>query len=377
MALRSFARYASSCSLAASLVIAGLPVSVALAAPGDPTEAPVADAPTAAILPLTVDGALPPADLDRLTEELVEGLGRGAFGVVEPGTVANATSAAGGCATPACAKKVAAAVGASHVVRTVVKVADRDYEVSVTLIDGKTGQTLANTEDNCEICGVVEAGAMLSTAAATLKTKLDALAAGPSTLGVGSDPAGAEIRIDGELVGATPFEGPVIPGKHVLRVSKDGFITVEREVTFVEGVAETLAFDLDKVPSKLPSRPYGYVSVALGVAGIGAAVTFAVLDDRSIRIGNRCKADNVDAEGNCRQLYDLDYFVLGSALAGAALTTLGVAILINSSNRKRGGKKNKADARTSARVRSGRSARRQRRPRVGVGAGSVTLSGRF
>lgn len=355
--------------------LVGLPIATAAAAPGDPT-ASTDVAATAAILPLTIEGELAAADRDQLMAQLVEGLQRGAFGVVEPGAVADATPSAASCSSADCYKKVAAAVGATHVVRTVVTVEDRDYKVSVTLHDGKSGRTMATTDDACEICGVVEAGSMLSTAAVTLKNKLDALAQGPSTLGVTSDPAGAEIQIDGELVGTAPFEGPVIPGKHVLRVSKDGFITVEREVTFVEGVAETLAFELEKVPSRLPARPYGWVSLGFGVAGLATATTFAVLDDREIRVGDSCRAngdgETEDEQGNCSLLYDVDYIVLGSAIAGAALTTLGIAILINSSGRRkaRGGKSSGSTAKLRRR-------HRRPRPQWGVGPGSVTVRGRF
>ncbi len=370
------ARRVLSCCLTACLGTVGVPFATAWAAPGDPTAAPAAasDAPTAAILPITVVGELPEADRNQLTQELVEGLRRGAFGVVEPTDVAAASPAANNCSAADCAKKVAGAVSATHVVRTVVTVVDRDYEVNVTLLDGATGQTVANTKDNCEICGVADAGTMLSTAAATLKNKLDALAQGPSTLGVTSDPIGSEIRLDGELVGTTPFEGPVIAGKHVLRVSKDGFITVEREVTFVEGVAETLSFELEKVPSRLPSRPYGYVSIALGVVSLGAAGFFAVLDDRSLKAGGRCEGTNDDGEpriddrANCEQVWDTEPIVVSTAVAGAALVTLGVAILLNSAGRKRA----QREGGTTARVRH-----RQRRPRVGVGLGSVSLRGRF
>lgn len=362
-----------SCGLAACLAILGTPV-VAAAAPGDPTVATAQAGPTAAILPIRVDGELPEADRIQLTQRLVEGLQLGDFGVVAPQDVVAASSEAKDCGEADCAKKVAVAVGATQVVRTVVTVVDRDYEVNVSLLDGETGQILAKTTDNCEICGVADAGAMLSTAATTLKNKLDALAQGPSTLGVTSDPVGSEIRVDGELLGTTPFEGPVIPGKHVLRISRDGFITVEREVTFVEGVAETLAFELEKVPSRLPSRPYGYVALGTGIASLGVATAFAVLHDRPLKARGMCEGEDdngdprVDGMGNCARLWNGAYFMLGFGIGGAALTTLGVAILLSS----KGSGKRARDSASTARLR-----RRVRRPKVGVGPGSVTLRGRF
>jgi len=366
---RSSASNMLRCCLALSIGVIGIPAATAHAAPADPTAAPTMDPvasgsePVAAILPIAVEGDLAHTDRDSLAGRLVEGLERGAFGVVPPADVASASTEAANCTTAACAKKVASAVGATHVVRTVVEVVDRDYKVTVTLVDGASGKTVATATDNCEICGVADVGEMVGTAAATLKNKLDAMAQGPATLGVSSNPGGSEVRLDGELIGTTPFDGPVIAGKHVLRVSKDGFITIEREVTFVEGVAESLSFELEKVPSPLPSRPYGYAALGLGVAGLATASVFAVLDDRELKVGGDCRED-VDDRGNCAQLWDTDYIVLGTAIAGGALVTLGVAIIVSSSART----KTKPSAET---------ARRSRRPRVGVGLGSVSLRGRF
>src|SRR5690606_31464176 len=105
--------------------------------------------------------------------------------------------------------------------------------------DGRSGQPVARSQQSCEICGIADAGALLQTAAATLRTKLDALTQSPASLSIASSPGGAMVTVDGEVVGTTPLERQVLTGKHVLRVSKDGYITVEREVTFVEGIAET------------------------------------------------------------------------------------------------------------------------------------------
>jgi hypothetical protein len=264
-----------------------------------------------------------------------------------------------------CIRSVGSKTSASHVVRAKVEVVDRDYAVEVELLDTKTGDSLASNGESCEICGIVDVGAIVSTAAATLRTKLDALAQGPSTLSVVSDPTGAEVLIDGEVYGVTPLERPVVPGKRVLRISKEGYIAIEREVTFVDGVQESLSFEMDKVPSRLPSRPWGWVSLGVGIGSVIAAVTFAALRDRPYKLGGACEGDGVDQDGNCERLWNTEYHVLGFALAGAALTTLGVAILLNSRSSK-GGKKKKGGAKA-----------KKSEARLGIGPGSVTVQGRF
>ncbi len=328
----------------------------------DPGDAPST---RAAILPLVVEGeGLPEADQQTLAGRLVEGLERGDFDVVPPRDVAAASAGAATCKEADCYRAVASATEATHVVRAVIKVDDNSYETRVVLVDGATGNELATSQDSCQICGLREVGDLLDAAAATLRSKLDALAQGPATLQVSSTPVDAQVSIDGELKGTTPFDAPVLPGKHVLRVSKEGFITIEREVIFVEGIEEKISFELEKVPSRLPARPYGWGAIGLGAAALGTAVAFAVLDDRPYELGGAC--DQRDEQGNCPRLWDADWIVLGTAAAGAGLVTLGVAILLSSARRR--GKKGEAKVEATA---------RRPRPRVGIGLGRVSIQGRF
>lgn len=321
----------------------------------------------AAILPLAVEGELSEVDKQTLIGELVEGLRRGAFEVVPPPEVLAADKGAAGCSDKGCFERVAKATRATHVVRATVIVRDRDYDVRVELIDGRSGSVSAKSEEGCEICGVVDAGSLMASAAATLRTKLDALAKGPSVLTVTSDPVGAEVRIDGEIVGVTPLERPIIPGERVVRVSKEGFIAVEREVTVVEGVAEEVSFGLEKVPNRLPKRPWGFVSLGLGIAGVGVAAAFGALDDRPYKLGNACEGDKIDASGRCRRLWDTEWIVFGTSLAAATLVTLGVAVLLTSSSRRAKG--DKADR--------PKGKRKKATARFGVGPGSFVVHGRF
>lgn len=346
--------------LAASLWLVGLPVPMTQAGPptGDSGSPPSA---SAAVLPVVVEGPLSDADRQTLTQALVEGLKRGDFVVVGPEAVVAASGKAADCAKPRCFQGIAKAAGATHLVRARVLIDDRDYDVQLELLDGATGVSMARTSEDCEICGIADAAGLMDSAAATLRTKLDALAKGPSTLVLTSSPSGAQVRIDGEIVGVTPLERPLIAGKRVVRVGKDGFISVEREVTFVQGVTEKISFTLEKVPSRLPSRPWGWVALSTGVLSIGAAVGFAALRDRDYRIAGKCRGGGEDANNNCERIWNTEWHVLGFALAGASLTTLGIAILVGS--RRRGKpKKNPKD---------------KAHARFGVGPGSVLLEGRF
>jgi TolB-like protein len=326
-----------------------------------------------AILPLAVTGEMSDADRDALTRELVGGLERGDFGVIPPAEVATKAPQAAKCGDAPCFIGAAKATGATHVVRTQVVVQDRDYKVEVQLVDGATGTVLARSSDGCEICGIVDAGGLISSAAATLRTKLDALAKGPSTLSVVSDPAEAVVTIDGEIVGATPLERPVIPGKHIVRVTKDGYISIEREATFVEGVQESLRFELEKVPSRLPARPWGWASLFVGLAGMGAGFGLVAMHDVPYKLGENCTGNDVDPSGECRYLYDTKWYGVAAAAAGAAIATLGVAILLTTTKRAKGTVdtgSGKSKSRGDKKARKGSAALR-------VGPGTLMLQGRF
>ena len=298
-------------------------------------------APKTAILPLVVEGELPDTDREALTNQLVEGLQRGSFEVVTPDQV---VAAAGDkdCDKPACMTKIAEQTGATHIVRAVVQVVDRDYTVSVGLYDGKDGTKVVSSSDGCEICGVVDVGGLMETQAATLRTKLDALASGPAAVNITSEPPEAEVTLDGEPFGVTPVDKPIIPGDHVIRVSKEGYIAVQEKRTFVEGARESLNYELEKVPNRLPKRPYGWVSLGLGIGAVGGGVAMIVLHDIPYRISGACEGDQVDQDGDCQFLFNTKWYGLGLSLVGGTLVTLGAAILVNTAKSPR--KKAKIEA---------------------------------
>ena len=374
--------------LATSVVFGSSGMGVATAAglaPVTGASAPAMLAPAAgqgpklAILPVTVEGGISESDQAELTRALTAGLERGSFQIVGPEQVLAADAKAGDCNNAVCYQNIAARTGAAYVVRAVVSVKDRDYTVKVELVAGADGRRLAATQDGCEICGVVDAAGLIDSAAATLRLKLDALSKGPAALKMTSNPKGAIVTIDGEVVGQTPIERPVVPGKHLIRVSEEGYISIEREVTFVEGVNEDLTFNLEKLPSRLPGKRFGYVSLGFGVAAIAGAVAFGILDDEQYYLGGKCskpymgdpdgdfnqipEGESITRAKECQFLWQTEPFSIPLAVAGGALLTLGVVILVN--------------ARQKTQKEKGRATAQRRMPRFGVGPGSVSVSGRF
>jgi TolB-like protein len=298
-------------------------------------------APKTAILPLVVEGEMPEADRATLTDQLVGGLQRGSFEVVTPEQVV-AAAGDGDCSKANCMQKIAEKTGATHIVRAVIQVSDRDYTVRVELYDGSNGSKIVSADDGCEICGVVDVGGLIETQAATLRTKLDALASGPASLVITSNPEGADVTLDGEPYGLTPLDKPIIPGDHVIRVSKEGYIAVQEKRTFVEGARESLNYDLEKVPNRLPKRPWGWASLGVGIGAIGGGVALTFMHDRDYKLSGKCGGANVDADGDCKFLFNTKWYGMGLSLVGGALVTLGVAVLITTAKSPR--KKAKVEA---------------------------------
>lgn len=77
------------------------------------------------------------------------------------------------------------------------------------------------------------------------QSQATATPAGKTVLLLSSTPTGADIEIDGTFVGQTPSSIPVLPGEHLIKISKSGCKQWERKITTVGGEA-TLATQLDE-----------------------------------------------------------------------------------------------------------------------------------
>lgn len=91
---------------------------------------------------------------------------------------------------------------------------------------------------------------------------------GAGTLAVGSNEAGATVRIDGVPVGVTPWRGALPPGRHVVIVEKAGFTTVERVVEVPpDGTAQITAGMVRPLGHAAPAPARQSLGILLGVDG--------------------------------------------------------------------------------------------------------------
>ena len=311
-----------------------------------------------AVIPIEFEGELEEHWRAPLVNRLLEGLVRGDFDVVNPEEV----TAMGGevaCRDESCYQQLASTTSASYLVRSRIVVQDRDYEVAINLIDGRSGQVVAGSSETCELCGVGEVAEMVGNQSAALRQRLDALVLGPGVVSFSSDPAGVTIIGDGEVVGQTPLEYELLPGTHVIKATKEGFIDKERKVETVQGVRETINFSLAPIVKdwRPKARPWGWAMVAGGAIGLGTGIALMVIHDDPYKA--RCSGpDNVDANGNCRYLYDTMAGGIAATVTGGVLLAGGAGLLI------------------AARPRKAKAAD-QRRARIFLQPRGVVITGRF
>jgi TolB-like protein len=307
---------------------------------------------TVAVVPLHVEGELGEDWQRQLGEGVLDGLSRGDFEVLAPGDVVAIAPDAAQCSDAACWQRVAARAKATYLVRTIVRVGeDRHYTALVQLVDGSKGTVIAETSEVCEVCGVQEVRELVADESAALRKKLDDLVTGPPMLVVASEPDDARVLLDGELIGETPLRREITAGRHVARAEKDGFVPVEREFLAVAGVEETVEFQLDALPNtRRRHRPWGWVALAVGVGALVPGVTFLALDERPAP-GDRCAGANVDAAGNCRFRYDTLVPGIALTVTAAVLTSIGVAVLVATRNKRPAAKRRVALAGAGAGLR--------------------------
>jgi hypothetical protein len=294
------------------------------------TPAWAAAEPRAGVLPLDVEGQLPPNGGAAISAEIDAGLHEAGATVVSTAELSTASGAAlSSCRDAACLKDVAGKASVQQLVRVSVKMEESDYVIALELVDGATGQVVHQASETCELCGLTEAQAKARTLAASLA---DRLIAGGDTgkIAVQSTPAGAEVLVDGQPAGTAPLELDLPAGEHVIVLRLAGYADDERRVVVEAGAAAAVAVDLspsapgedegDEPDRSALLRPIGWASLGVGVAALGAGIALLAIDENPVKY-TRCTGVDVDVEGNCR----FRYSTLGGGVVMTIVGVVGIA----------------------------------------------------
>lgn len=265
----------------------------------------------AVIRPL-VEGNVPDAAREIFTRRLTEGLGAAEFEV-------SGDASAERCPDPACYVSLARTLGVSYLVAAQVKEAKKSYDIALDLITASTGAVIGSTRERCEICGIEDAAERMGLAASALRARLEEHVRTPSRFVIRSRPQGANVHIDARAMGRTPLDTVLSGGEHHLTISAEGYDLLDRDFKVVNGVDETLEYDLVRLPTKFPFKLAGWTGVAVGALAIAAGAWAVAIDSHQIGCGTAER----DKDGDCPRLHDTK--TVGAILmtGGAASATLG------------------------------------------------------
>jgi len=303
-----------------------------------PTISAASGKPAASVLPLQTVGALPAPVQKRFDQKLREAVTAYAT-VVESGT------AEGRCADSACLTQVATAAKVRFVVSGQVSSDDDIYKVSLTLYDNAYSK-IVDAVQECELCAAEEVDRSIVAAVESFKTTFASARptmtpTGPLTseLSVATDPSGADLEIDGKVVGKTPYKAQITRGKHSVKVSLAGHVAEQREVevgdrataqefllqvlataTPVATAEETPAPTSAPVAAPAKHRTAGIVLNVLGAVGLGVG-GFLIKMDGKVTCENGSRK-------TCPDIYTTKWFGAAALTAGGLAVGAGTTLLI-------------------------------------------------
>jgi hypothetical protein len=290
----------------------GLIAGEARAAPAEVASGAAAE--TIVVLPLAIEGELPPTWRDQLQSRVIEGMARGRRPVLALDTRVK-------CGDAKCIRAIGGDRGARWVMRARVTVRDRDFDVALELFDARDGASVTKSTGTCEVCAIAEVGDMLADQAGVLDNKLDALTHAPPVIRFESRPKGALVWIDGRLVGPAPVERTLDEGRHRARAELDDHLPLEVQFDAIAGTRESIALELSPVPKarrRLQQAGWGLFGAGIGLVG-GAGIPLLALHGRPY--GRRCDGRDVDTDGDCRFRY-------GTRTGGAVVVAVGAAAIV-------------------------------------------------
>ncbi|HET6585333.1 MAG TPA: PEGA domain-containing protein [Nannocystaceae bacterium] len=325
-----------------------------------------AGAPDVGVAPLVLEGEGEAAWRDVLADALARGLARA--GLSTHALAADAEPCDGRCWAAR-----GLAQGHDLVVRAIVVEHERLYEIELEARDAEDGSVVLASKQPCQPCGRAEVEAQLERQAAALADGVKRLDRSPAILLVESQPAGAEVLLDGELAGTTPLELVLPSGTHRVQTRMRGHQPRERDVTAVRGVRERWSVALPPIeveptssrPPREPLWPTGWALTGVGVPMLAVGITFAALHHRPYR--GRCSGADYDASD------DLCRYRWNSLVPGASLAAIGGALAIAGVTMIAVGHRRRAHARRDARARVAI----ELAPDLGATRTGLVLVGRF
>ncbi len=297
----------------------------ALLSLGSQATGPSSEGPKVLVSPVEIEGRLAVGSVSALQASVVRGLRRARVTIVQK-------------------QGKQESVGPTHSLLVSVEVDGRDYVLKFELRDLDQDQRGMEIVRECTLCGIAAVRALIEDQAASLGHKVLDEARKTVMLTIESQPSGAEVVVDGEIIGTTPFHDWVPSGAHSVEVSKRGYRSRQKNLSLMEGSREQLLMKLERRrrSSSGPRRNLqkgdgladgefravrsaGWISFTLGGIGLATGSALLILEGRPVK--NQCAGDDIDINGLCRYRYTTARSGIAAMIGGGVVSSIGVALL--------------------------------------------------
>jgi len=286
-----------------------------LQAPDDPTPN------TVGVAPLAVEGDIAADAREALDARVDER--------IDAASVRRADLDAEGCADLECRRELAREAGANVLVQVYVSLDQRDYVIRSEIVAVDTGEVLRKDENYCEICTYDEALETLTQQIDNIREPLAAAmeAEAPGApLTITSRPEQAVVRVDGDVVGSTPYAGEIKTGQHRLTLNREGYRESSQDlgVTTLDPIA--LDFRLRRNDQITVKAAVGWGLVIAAIPTLTSGVVLLAIDEKPHRAS--CTGASKDANGSCEFRYDTLGAGVGLTVGGLLAAGGGAALIV-------------------------------------------------
>ncbi len=222
---------------------------------------------------------------DRLRSELSQ---VGTFSVMERGEM-NAIlqemefQMSGACDDASCMVEVGQILGVQKIVAGSTGKLGDFYTISLRIIDVATGriEASASYDYTGEISEFVSTGLKIAarkiagedTAGVVNSNNSESDTSEQlSQLIITSIPTGANLAIDDSIVGNTPYNGSLLPGRYSLSFSFTGYDDLDKRITLNEGLNLTKQFELNKTEERRRGRITRIVSGSISALALAGGI---------------------------------------------------------------------------------------------------------
>lgn len=233
------------------------------------------------------------------------------------------------CTDLQCQRAQATSAGANVILRVTVSQNERDYVFRSEIVATSSGEVLRKDENYCEICTYDEALETLTQQIDNIRDPLaQAIAeeAPGAPLSIASRPPQAVVRVDGTVVGSTPYDGQIKQGDHVLTLNADGYVELERPLEVATLDPITLDLKLRRSDKVSIKGAVGWGLVGISVPLVISGVVLMAIDENPHKAS--CSGASKDANGTCEFRYNTLGGGIGLTVGGVLAAGGGAALLV-------------------------------------------------